>query len=279
MRSSAFTIIELLVAISVIGLLLVILLPALVTGQESARRAQCASNTVAVAQTTIALGVENDNRYRLPHRQAKQRATYYGGYEQLKDGLQQNDHITWLNRYLFIDFIESGNDLLTFACPNRGVEFIKGEGGGGDQHDPRESTHPRWRTGFYYMAGRDQNRIVRANHGGSRKWRSPMSPEDPGDLPMMACILEQGTIDVDPGPARVKGSTYPHGTDGYIEVRNPWNTPPTKTESEGGNVSLNDGSTHWIPTGESKPFAVHLNAGNIIGWWNDTASYDAVNNR
>ncbi len=273
-RQNGFTLIELLVVISIIALLIAILLPVLGSATESARRTQCSVNTRSVANTNIALGVDNKGRYRLAHRQATESATYRPNFNDTSGNLGQQDHITWFNRFLFKDFINSGNDLNTFTCPNRGVAFIKGEGGSGSTTDPFNSTQPRWRTSFYVMTGRDQSKIVKATFPDSRKWRTAMSVEDPADLAVVACILEQNTANLPPsGP----GSSYPHGPKGYIEVRTPPSTPPTQTDSEGGNVTSNDGSTQFVTSSESTPFAVVLSGSNITGYWNDVDSYNSVN--
>ena len=279
MKRHAFTLIELLVVISIIALLIAILLPALGRTRESARRIQCAANTRSLHTSGVAMGEDNHGRYRLADRRLTKRQTFANGFEGLSIK-GSNDHITWFNRHLFVDFIRNGTDLSSFACPNRGVEFIKGEGGSGSTTDPTQSNQPRWRTSFYIMGGRYQKQIKPANIGGNvpkRLWRSPMSLDDPADLPTIACINEQGTVRLP--PTNDRGSSYPHGPGGYIETRgSAASTPPADTDAEGGNVTANDGSTTFVQTVDARPFAVVLASGsNIIGWWNDVDSYDAVN--
>jgi len=277
----AFTLIELLVVISIIALLIAILLPALGRASESARRVQCAANTRSLHLAGVSMGEDNKGRYRLADRRLNQSQTFAADFASLNANLPGVDHITWFNRHLFVDFIDQGMDLPTFACPNRGIEFIKGEGGSGSTSDPRNSNQPRWRTSFYIMSGRWQEKIGVANGRGvtvRRKWVSPMSIEGAGDLPTAACINEQNTADIDPGPSRVAGSTYPHGPKGYIEVRSPASTPPADTAAEGGNVTANDGSTQFVLSQDATPFGVVLRGSSgIIGWWNDVDSYDQVN--
>lgn len=273
----AFTLIELLVVISIIALLIAILLPALGRATESARRMQCATNTRSLHMGMIAMGEDNKGRYRLSHRQLNKNQTYALDYASL--GNTGTDHITWFNRHLFVDFIKVGTDLPTFACPNRGIAFIKGEGGSGSTSDPLNSNQQRWRTSFYIMSGRQQSEIGLPNGTGvtqRRKWISPMTIEDASDLPSIACILEQNTVRLPPNNRG--GSSYPHGPKGYIQVENPRSTPPTNTASEGGPVTANDGATVFTTTQESVPFGVVMRSSSgIIGWWGYVDSYDKVN--
>ena len=53
MRKRGFTLIELLVVVAIIGLLMAILIPALGKARETARRATCAANLKAIAESTV----------------------------------------------------------------------------------------------------------------------------------------------------------------------------------------------------------------------------------
>ncbi|MFN3168532.1 MAG: type II secretion system protein [Phycisphaeraceae bacterium] len=280
-RRRAFTLIELLVVISIIALLIAILLPALGRARESANRIQCAANTRSVSQATIVLGEDNKGRYRLANRwlgggnyqRNASHALNYGEVYQNTGGLQ--DHISQINKYVYMDMIDTGVDFSAFTCPNRGIEFVVTHPRDlpvDALQNPRD--HPGLvfvRTAFYQHAGRDQRAInkVSARAGTqSRKWRAPMSLDDPGDLPMVACMVEKGTV-------RPATSTFPHGPRGMIEVPN--SRYPEQTDSEGGNVTANDGSTQFVLTADALRFTAHPGAGNIVGHWQDVDSYDPVN--
>ena len=275
----AFTLIELLVVISIIALLIAILLPVLGSVRESARRAQCASNTRSVATATITIGIENDGRYMLSSKFVPTlRDALKASYSDVKASnptFNSDDHISWINGYVMSAYYDGGVLLNNFACPNRGIDFVRGSSGSDSTDDPTATTDANWRTCFYILAGREYDTYGLSPVSGSRNWRSPMNMEEPPDLPTVACMQEQNSTNV---PTFIRSSTYTHGPKGFIESLSPASISPGDAGASGSNVSANDGSTQFVPTTDLGPFAAHNRSTvQISGWWSDVPSYDEVN--
>ncbi len=275
----AFTLIELLVVISIIALLIAILLPALAGARESARRAQCSSNCRSVATGMMTMSVDNKQQYRLTNRELNRSQAKELRYSrQDTPSAYGVDHLSFINRFVYIDLIESGIDVSSFTCPNRGPDFIRGIGGGNAAAlDPRGNSVSSFRIAFYTMAGRNKETVRNADSPSPRRlWYPPMSMDDPGDLPMAACILERGT-------GTPPEATYPHGPKGMILA--PRHTPVFETNSDGGNVTANDGSTQFVSSEDAQGFGVvHGSSGGpnsrattpFVGHWADVDSYEKM---
>jgi len=244
-----FTLVELLVVIGVIAILVALLLPALATAREAARRTQCASNLRQVSIGTMILAHNNKGRFRLAHaglRASDAEETSYG------PGLTftASDHIHWLPAHLHERYRrETGMVLRELTCPNRAQDFIREAG------DPGER---RIRTGYYLMVGRWD---VRFPFIDGRRLRSAVRTSDSPRLILAADVIEQGTIR---GTGGTEQSSAPHGPRGM--VGGDPSIHPEKLGSRGANIAYLDGSVVWVSQRELKRHASRVQ-GDIFGYW------------
>ena len=293
----AFTLIELLVVISIIALLIAILLPALSRAKESAARAECAANTRSLSQGTHILSADNKDRYRLDWAGMggpsayRNSLSFYKDFDEVRrrwnNGAGRTDALVnpahWVNSAIFFDLIDVGVVLDTFQCPNRPPEFVFGrKASGGDLNVfPLEAPYPDnlgyAEVSYEMLGGRDiahvTNSVQTNATAATRAWVSPMSLDDPSDLPLNSCLMESGSYF--PPPDTRIGSNFGHGPKGYIAVNG--FVRPDQTDAEGTNVSANDGSTQFVRTENLSGFRTNGGTGTANGWWGYVRSYDEVN--
>ena len=214
---NAFTLIELLVVIAIIAILAAMLLPALASAKERAKRAQCVSNMRQVMFAEIMYASDNHE-----HFSTRNTVTYRC------DQITTNDY--------YENFARLGVTTNCFSCPNLKDAFtVVGD---------------NFRMGYYCLwstkpANDDPTPRGRPNGAGFASWDSPMRSTDqtPYSL-LMADRLEKGTASwstVTGGPFTI----VPHARGG-LAISASGSTPePTSLNSQGGNVGLVDGSVSW----------------------------------
>lgn len=220
-RATGFTLIELLVVVAVIGLLAALLLPALVSAKEKARRVSCASSLRQFALAALMYAGDND--------------------EWLPTGASNkgplDDHLPVLCDATSNAIVTySGSDQL-MSCPSYGDWFIKQQ-----PQRPYEEQEYGCVIGYNYHGGHT-NTPWPPLPGQSAVWKSPQrTTEDP------SLVLVSDMNDWSPGYGQ---SFAPHGKGGPVlqggDPSNPQAGGKSSAEigGQGGNVGLLDGSVSW----------------------------------
>ncbi len=128
MGRRAFTFLELLISLAVVGVLVVILLPALSSARASSLRACCAGNQRVLGQAWDACVHDNDGRFPVLYVQPEWQ---YGGVRFSSiDGSPFIDHNRPLSRYVPGNHLDTPGDL--FQCPaDDGITDVHGKIGTG----------------------------------------------------------------------------------------------------------------------------------------------------
>jgi prepilin-type N-terminal cleavage/methylation domain-containing protein len=214
----AFTLIELLVVIAIIAILASLLLPALATSKERARRSICRSNLRQMSLATIIYAGDNNDKV-------------FNHTRELGDWFTQ-----CISTAMYMNISNYAGDRV-LDCPNLYPFTLTGltdEVGGRTQRGLGANI------GYNYLGGI-------TNMPAATGWKSPLTTLEDPTMPLFTDANNSAFLPVGLGywvivPHRATGP-YKQGKSTFLWFSTP--TTPADLGADGGNVACLDGSVNW----------------------------------
>jgi prepilin-type N-terminal cleavage/methylation domain-containing protein len=233
-----FTLVELLVVFGIIGVLIAILLPALRTARENARRVQCAANLHEILQVDFAYAGEN-NGMLMP------------GSRDFPGVPKGSEHTIFISEETYATFRRLGGQSLVLCCPNLLDAGLPQNG------QPTVG----WVIGYDYLAG---HAIWPAL--ATPPWRSPLRLSDPTYLPI-ACDLNDWALGS--GGWTTVGHTSNSRASNFAYGLN---LTAKQYGSAGSNIAYLNGAVVWTATSALTPYETCNVGSTYWGMWNVTSN-------